>query len=330
MRQRNLDIAHAIAAVASILGCVAVLSAAPQFRARVDAVFVDVTVTNRQGTFEVGLTKEDFEVFDNGRRQAITGFTAGELPLRLALVLDTSWSMARHIQRFQAVAKAFIQTIRPEDRVAIGSLTRPGILRHDPSALDADLKQLPESEGSRVWRSFAWSAAAVAEGEGRRAVLLGTDGQDTDDVSVDIGVIRRSATPDDAQRSLELADAQLYLIVPTGLRVPSELKKLSENTGGRLIELDRHVDLLSAWQSITTELRHQYLLSFPATEQDGKLHRIEVKVKRRDLRVRSRRTYRAAQAEPISYRATEVLTTNHTLAGRSARRRMYHGNQYSP
>jgi VWFA-related protein len=302
MRPRDVGVAPAVIAVASVLGCVAVLSAAPQFSARVDAVFVDVTVTNRQGNFEVGLTKEDFEVFDNGRRQAITGFTAGELPLRLALVLDTSWSMARHIQRFQAVAKAFIQTIRPEDEVAIGSLTKAGILRHDPLALDADLKQLPESEGSRVWRSFAWSAAAVARGEGRRAVLLGTDGQDTDDVSVDIGVLRRSASPEDAHRALELADAQLYLIVPSGLRVPSELKKLSENSGGRLLELDRQVDLLSAWQSITTELRHQYLLSFPATEQDGKLHRIEVKVKRRDVRVRSRRTYRAAIAAPAERR----------------------------
>jgi Ca-activated chloride channel family protein len=298
MRQRNHGVARAAVVVASLLCCLTILTAAPQFRARVDAVFVDVTVTNRQGTFAVGLTKEDFEVFDNGRRQQISGFTAGELPLRLALVLDTSWSMARHIQRFQAVAKAFIQTIRPEDAVAIGSLTKPGILRHDPLALDGDLKQLPESEGSRVWRSFAWSAAAVAEGEGRRAVLLGTDGQDTDDVSVDFGFIRRSASPDDAQRALELADAQLYLIVPSGLRVPSKLKQLSENSGGRLLQLDRNVDLLSAWQNITTELRHQYLLSFPATEQDGKLHRIEVKVKRRDMRVRSRRTYRAAVAAP--------------------------------
>ena len=298
MRQRNHGVARAAVVVASLLGCLTILTAAPQFRARVDAVFVDVTVTNRQGTFAVGLTKEDFEVFDNGRRQPISGFTAGELPLRLALVLDTSWSMAGHIQRFQAVAKAFIQTIRPEDAVAIGSLTKPGVLRHDPLALDGDLKQLPESEGSRVWRSFAWSAAAVAEGEGRRAVLLGTDGQDTDDVSVDFGFIRRSASPDDAQRALELADAQLYLIVPSGLRVPSKLKQLSENSGGRLLQLDRNVDLLSAWQNITTELRHQYLLSFPATEQDGKLHRIEVKVKRRDVRVRSRRTYRAAVAAP--------------------------------
>ena len=301
MLPRNPGVARPVVALVSFLCCVAVVSTAPQFRTRIDEVMVDVTVTNRQGIFEVGLTKDDFEVFDNGRRQEITGFSAGERPLRLALVLDTSWSMVRHVQRFQAVAQAFIQTIRPEDGVAIGSLTVPGILRDDPSALDADLKRLPESEGSRVWKSFDWSAAAVAGGDGRRAVLLGTDGEDTDDMSVELGVITRAASPDDAQRALELADAQLYLIVPSGLRVPSALKKLSENSGGKLLELDRDVDLLSAWQSITTELRHQYLLSFPATERDGKLHRIEVKVKRRDVRVRARRTYRAAASETPTF-----------------------------
>lgn len=153
--------------------------------------------------------------------------------------------------------------------MAIGSLTSPGILRRDPSLLAADVTRLPGAEGSRVRWSFQWSTAALANGDGRRAVLLGTDGQDTNEVGLQLGT--------------------------------SGLKSLAEDSGGRMLELDRDADLLLSWQSITTELRHQYLLSFPATERDGKLHRIEVKVKRRDVRVRARRTDRAAATEPWTF-----------------------------
>ena len=100
----------------AVLGVGLSAAAAGQIRSRVDAVRVDVTVTSRTGAFVPNLTEADFEVFDNGRRQALSGFGAGAFPLRVAFVLDCSQSMWAHIEALRAAASVFVCSRMPADR----------------------------------------------------------------------------------------------------------------------------------------------------------------------------------------------------------------------
>jgi VWFA-related protein len=271
-----------------------ILAAPTQIRSRVDAVRIDVSVINQNGSPQAGLVPADFEVFDNGRRQPLTVFSSDELSLSVVFVLDMSSSMAQHVSRSRAITNKLVQTLLPGDKAAIGSLTIPGTLREDPSALREDFARLPSVEVSRIWRSFQWAAKMAAGADARRAILMATDGLDVEKTLLSLGVISvvsYSATT--AAREIEDSSAQLYVITPGGISVPRNLRKLAENSGGRVLALKRDDELLAVWEGIAAKLRQQYLIAYSPPERDGRVHRIQVRVKRPGLKVRARRSYRA-------------------------------------
>ena len=297
----------ALVLAACLVVATAIAHGAQVLRSRVDAVRVDVTVTDRQGMFGAGLTRDDFQVLDNGRPQPLTGFSSGASPLTVAFILDMSDSMMPHVRRLGAAAEAFISALTPNDRAAVGSLMSPGPLRTDPDALRRDLSYLTLGEGSLVWQSIGTASKTVAAGDGRRAILIATDGDDTMDVvrrlAPEVSPSMRFSAPTwaaldqwfltskTADGALQNSAVQLYVVALQDSRVTSTLRKLADASGGRVIRVGRETKLPDLFAGVVEELRQQYVLSFAPPEQDGQLHELSVRVKRPGLSVRTRTTY---------------------------------------
>jgi VWFA-related protein len=296
--KRAARVSFVAAAGAAVLLCVSstALPAHPstQFRSRVEAVRVDVLVRNDRGEFQTGLGASDFELFDNGRRQPLTGFTSEQPPLCLAFVLDKSSSMLPFGSGPQLALEQFIAAMPASDYIAVGSLTVPGVLNKDRATLSRQLAALPQIETSRVWMGIIWAAEALAGVECRRAVIVATDGRDTQQALA--RAFKLPHTEQTARTVLRDRMAQLYVIAPRG-EITREIWRVSEESGGRALPLVGSDQLSTVWSEITSELRHQYLLSYTPPESDGREHDIKVAVRKKGFTVRSRRTYLSPAAK---------------------------------
>jgi Ca-activated chloride channel family protein len=264
----------------------------PQLRSRVELVRVPVTVTDRAGRVVTGLTAEDFELEDGGRRQPITAFAAGADALTLVFVVDTSWSMRDELARVRREAAGLVALLRPGDRAGVGTLTVQGTLRASAADLREDLARLPEPyEMSRVWHGIGWAADVSGRGPEPRAILLASDGDDTDDRLAELGGLPRAYRPEDAEGRLEFAGAQLYVAVPQRARVPRALRRMMERSGGAVVSVHEDAGLAGAWAQFLQDLRQQYYLAFTPSRADGRRHSIEISVKRPGVKVRARTSY---------------------------------------
>jgi VWFA-related protein len=259
------------------------------FRAEVSAVLLYVTAIDGRGRYVADLTADDFEVYENGRRQEITNFTSEPRPFVAGLLLDTSGSMeGLKIQRARQGALAFLDQVGNEDEVFIMTFDSFPQLQQD---LTNNLSLLRESLDSlRVGGATALNMAIVegsdilAERPERRALIVLSDGYDTTQtISVDQAV-------DYARRQ----DVRVYSIGifdggGTDLRGRRSfdsfnlgedyLRSFADGTGGRAIILDSLGELLAAYEDIANELKSQYALAYrPSDPADpGEWREIEVK-----------------------------------------------------
>ena len=183
----------------------------------------------------------------------------------------------------------FIAAVPASDHIAVSSLTSLGLLHQDRPTLYRQLAELPASESSRVWMGMQRAAEALTGVECRRAVIMATDGRDS------FQALTGRLGQKTAGIALRDRVAQLYVIAPQG-QITREVWRVAEESGGRVLPL-LHSDQLNAiWSEITTELRHQYLLSYAPPEHDGRVHNIKVVIRKTGFTVRSRRTYLAPGA----------------------------------
>jgi VWFA-related protein len=291
----------------------------PLFRATGDAVRVDVTVTRADGSIVRGLTVNDFEVLDNGRPQTITGFVAEAQPVTVGVLLDVSESNIDAAPALEAGTLAFIESMRPSDRASIGSLNLhlAGILRSDRDHLREDLSQLEGNAGSLVWKLVEDRARSLRTEPGRRAILLATDGLDTGDwlmANLDstreglkeilnwtlpsnevmgkwlLSGVRNGLT----YRGIDDDAIQLYVVQTGKGQIQKDLRAVAEGSGGRVIDGRKLASLDRTFVSVLEELRQQYVVAFEPPERDGKIHRLEVRLKPAGLRARHRGAYVAA------------------------------------
>jgi len=257
-----------------------------QFTSGVDLVEVDATVSDARGEPVAGLTKDDFIVEEDGRRQDIRTFSAGEFPLALAVGIDRSFSMAR--VGFPGVTRAvrsFLNALRPEDQamlVGIGSETEvlAPLSRDRGTALSA-LDRLDPWGTTPLYDATLSAVNAIEAASGRRALILISDGTD-----------RYSQT-----KSADLLDRvrrKDVLIYPVALGRTRDavFAEMATVTGGRSFQAANVAALPGALSSIAGELRFQYLIGYapPAGGRPG-WRSIQVRVNRPDLRVRSREGY---------------------------------------
>ena len=238
-------------------------------------------------------------------------------------MLDTSASMTGHLKLLNQAAEQFLLRLLPVDRAQVGAfndkLQLSGEFINDRDDLIAALDDLQIGNSTRLWDGVAFSLDALKGVDGRRVVLVFTDGDDT-------GSKVRFGTVQDRSRDEEVMVYAIGLSVSyfNGVRQVSSrpdraLRRIAEETGGGYFELEKSDALSSTFTKVAQELRSQYLLAFVPENLDSKVHKLDVRVKRTGVTVRARRSYSAAPDNPGSARANpgtcERLERDHQSRG---------------
>ena len=176
----------------------------PVFHAGVPTVSLYATVVDSNGRLVPNLDQDDFEVFDNGRRQNLTVFANDVQPITLVMMLDRSQSMEQNFTLVRDAAEQFVMNLLPEDKVRLGSFSDR--IQLDPEDFTSDKDELirilrnnlQDAGGTPLWNATAVAMNALRREEGRRVVLLFTDGHDgpdfvTRDTNVSLGQVRARA-----------------------------------------------------------------------------------------------------------------------------------------
>jgi Ca-activated chloride channel family protein len=271
----------------------------PTFKGgRAAIVPVFATVTDREGRLVGGLEQKDFEVFDNERSVPILLFDNQPQPITVAVMLDTSASMTNYLDLLTAAAEQFVIRLLPEDMAVVGAFNDKiefaTELTSDRDRLIAALKELDFGNPTRLYDAIDASLEKLRNVDGRRVVVVFTDGADTAS-QVGLGYVLDRARNEETMvyaigLETEYFDGRRY----QRTRPDRGLKKLAEETGGGFFELKKSDELGSTFTRIAQELHSQYALGF-APASDGKEHKIAVKMSRAGLTARARRTYRALE-----------------------------------
>jgi VWFA-related protein len=284
-------------------------TAKPTFRSAVDLVSVAAVVRDHRGRFARGLRKEDFIVEEAGLRRQILDFRADDnAPVRVALLFDVSGSMrlSSHVEQARQAARHMLSALhldRNGDEAAVFSfdmnLQSLQPFTADAGAIESALSRVMPYGQTSLYDAIAQTARRVADTRPgdphRRAVVVFTDGVDTSSL----------LTPEQVSAIASEIDVPVYVMTVVS---PSEredqdrgarsgapdsvLRTLAQWTGGDLFVTSAPAHESVAARQIVDELRHQYVLAFPASPAAG-WHALDVKTKDRDLTVRARRGYAA-------------------------------------
>ena len=175
-----------LAAVAGVVTAVAALAGQEAtFKAGNRTVAVYATVTGADGRLVPSLTRDAFSILDNGRRQNLTLFSSDLQPITVVMLLDRSGSMRGNFSLVQQAAEAFVEVMRPDDKARIGSFSNgiqvdPRDFTSDPAELQAILRTELQAEGpTPLWNAVNVGITALLHQQGRRVVLVFTDGMDS-------------------------------------------------------------------------------------------------------------------------------------------------------
>jgi Ca-activated chloride channel family protein len=279
--------------------------AAQQFKTSTSTVRLAVTVLDRDKRLVPDLVQEDFEVYDNGKLQAITTFDNQPTPFTAVVMLDTSGSMTLALDRVKEAAEQFLIRMFPGDTAKIGYfndkvrvLPETGEFLSDRDRLIRILKdELDFGYPTRLYDGAYYALAALRDHGGddkRKVVLLFTDGDDTAS-KFDMGdVLERARAEDVMVYSIGLQSDYFNGQQRVRTRPDRGLKKLSEETGGGYFELKKTDDLGATFTRVAQELHSQYLVGFSPEVLDGKIHKIDVRFRKPDMTPRTRKSYVAA------------------------------------
>jgi VWFA-related protein len=291
----------------------------PVFRGGSDSVRVFVTVTDRDGRLVTALTRDRFEVRDEGAPQPITQFDNSPQPIRLIVMLDVSGSMEGNLPLLRAAAAQLFSRLRTDDGARVGAFGREVTISptftHDPGELGAALPtSIAADAPTPLWRAIDQAMDGFDGTDDRRKVILVlSDGKDTGPLTFRQRPVSQAGVIDRARRD----DVMIYAVGmrsrstrsmppgagPGGLQamlladLPDPgLARVAEESGGGYIEIRQGEDLGSAFAGVADELHTQYLLAFAPPKRDGKVHGISVRVTQGGLKPRARRSYAAPKA----------------------------------
>ena len=294
-------------------------------------VMLPVTVRDAEGRLVPGLGRKDFKVFEDGREQPLSDLSLRQVPVDVALLVDSSSSVAESFEDFRRAAEEFSSRVSPEDRLCLVKFDDRVELLLDWSKSRLQLRRALNRLSTGVFTRFNDALLLAAreqfqKNERRRALVVLSDGIDSN---------RGAATAEAALRALLETQVTVYAIANTeierarkrseldnllggddasvrfnqlrigdlreGLRVldasEQNLSALTRATGGRLYRPTSFRSLESVYAEIADELRHQYALYYTPTApaRDGRFRRIRVEVADRDYQVATRVGYYAPQ-----------------------------------
>jgi len=321
-----------LAAMAAVV-CAAGLAARqePTFRSAVRTVPIYVTVTDADGRLVPDLTRDDFTILDNGKPQPASIFSSETQPISVVMMLDRSGSMVGNFQLVQKAAEQFVTKLLPADLARIGSFSNrvqvdPRTFTNNHDELLTILhRDLQEAGPTPLWNAISVGMTALLHQEGRRVVLVFTDGMDRPGMdrptNMSLGKVTDRAREENVMvYAIGLASAGGWGGYGGGGRggygppgaggygggrggrrgmtdkPDPGLAKLAAESGGGYFELDGTANLSATFARVADELHRQYALGFTPEKLDGKTHKLEVRVNKPGMTARARRTYVATPA----------------------------------
>ena len=271
----------------------------PTFRAEIDLISFGVTVTDRRGNYITDLNPDDFEIIEEGQKQTVRFFARGDEietapEMHVGLLFDTSGSMGLDIQLSRSAAVKFLNTLSgAEDMTLVDFDTEVRIARYGQQ----DFPRLVERIRSR--KPDGWTALygalgvyldGAAENEGRTILVVYTDGGDT----------RSTIGFGELMTLIRASDVTIYAVgflnnQSSAVRAEqrSRLHQIAEATGGQAFFPTTMKDVEAAYDKVVAQIRAQYSLGYTSTNTklDGEWRKVEIKVKRPDVRIQARKGY---------------------------------------
>jgi Ca-activated chloride channel family protein len=267
------------------------------FKVGTQVVSLFATVLDAQKRLVPSLVQSDFEVFDNEKAQPIIFFDNEIQPITVISMLDTSGSMTANIEFLRKAAQEFLLRLLPADKGRVGAfndkIQMSARFTSDRDELVSEVKDLDYGNGTRLWDAVAACLDELRGVQGRRVVLVFTDGDDTES-RTRLGTVIDRARAEEVMiyaigfESHYFNGQRMVVSKPDG-----GLKKLADETGGGYFQLDKTSDLAPTFTRVAQELHSQYVIGFTPTQLDGRVHKLALRVKLPGMTARARRSYLA-------------------------------------
>jgi VWFA-related protein len=290
----------------------------------VEVVQLFFNAKDKHGALLPNLTKNDFDIFEDGKPQTIKYFKAeSDLPLTLGILIDSSGSQRNVLEMEKEVGGAFLENIlRPKDEAFVLNFDVDVNLLQDFTSSVHSLKHalnearindgggscngVPGLGGGPIPCSstgprgtllydavYLASHDELSQEVGRKAMILLTDGEDQGSRLKIQDAIEAAQKADAICYVLMIADRGFYGGFFGG---DSAMKKLAQESGGRVIEVGNKIEKLKqAFEQISQELRSQYNIGYTPTNtvRDGSFRKVEIRSKQKDVKIQSRSGYYA-------------------------------------
>jgi Ca-activated chloride channel family protein len=274
------------------------------FKSGTSIVPVLTTVTDSQGRLVPNLEQEQFTILDNGKPQSITLFQNETQPFTVVVMLDFSFSMTTHLDLLKQATEQFILRMLPADKGQVGAFSDKiqfsGEFTNDRDDLVAALKDLQFGNPTRLYDAIDASIDMLKDVEGRKIVLVFTDGDDTASRKGMGDVLDKARATETMIYAIGLESE--FPIAPGRMqrtRPDRGLRKLADETGGGYFELKKTTELAPTFTRVAQELHSLYTIGFQPAVLDNKEHKLEVRMKQAGQTGRARRSY-IASAERLS------------------------------
>ena len=294
--------------LAATLGITTIIAQQPEqpaFRAGVDLVSLNVTVTDGENRYVTDLDATGFQIYEDGALQEVSFFNRTQLPIALALLMDTSASMNERMSTAQEAAVGFAERLRAED---LGSVidfdSRVEILQGFTSSLDElkeAIRRTSAGGSTSLYNAIYISlkelqkiAATTTDDIRRQAIVVLSDGEDTSSLVGFEEVLELAKRSDTTIYTIGLKSKDLRS--QRGFREADfVLRQLAQETGGRSFFPQQVDDLSEIYERISDELSSQYTLGYTSKNplRDGKWRRLVVRVDRSNVAARTKQGYYA-------------------------------------
>jgi len=267
----------------------------------VELVNVLFTVMDRKGKLVTDLDKSNLKLYEDNKLQTITNFSREtDLPLTIALVIDTSTSIRERFKFEQEAAIDFLyRTLRPKkDKSLLVTFDSAIELVQDytdnPEVLSKAIRQIRPGGGTKMLDAIYLACQEKLKSElGRKILILISDGDDNLSLETLASTLEMAQKSDVAIFAISTNSSGFFAI--TAPKADKILKRLAEETGGRAFFPFKAEDLSASFQDIGAELRSQYSLAYRSSNpgRDGSFRSIKIETDRKNLKVKARKGYYA-------------------------------------